>query len=94
MCGMVSWATCGTGISRSLRDDLGPDAEKKIKLSDRDQRIGLNREEKAEMGKYCKYIINWGRLKYLEEFNYKCNLYYYVEESVTPENLCIVAVKK
>lgn len=56
-------------------------------------RYGLNREEREEIGRKCKYIINWGRLKYLQKLNFDCSLHYYVDKDITLENVCIVAVK-
>lgn len=86
---MVSWATCGTGKGRE--SDLEP---KDIKLNTRDEEIGLNREEKEQVGKFCKYVLNWGRLEYLQEKGFSSKLNFYINEDISPENLCIVAVKQ
>lgn len=89
MCGMTSWATCGSGLSRTLR--LEDDQEEKN--NDRDKQMGLNRQEKAEIGKRCKTILNWGRLEYLKLLGFECFLHYYVEPCISLENVCIVAVR-
>lgn len=94
MCGMVSWATCGSGVGRDLRTQESEEKlQNNLKLNDRDQEIGLNREQKSEIGKKCKYVLNWGRLHYLQTLNFKCNLHYYVDEDISPENLCIAVYK-
>lgn len=51
MCGMVSWAVCGSGFSREKRK-LGEDKNE-------GEINGLSREEKTEIGLKCKQIINW-----------------------------------
>lgn len=114
MCGIVSWATCGSGLSRERNVD--ENVNDSIKQNDRyiitftnhllilcnsrvcvryfrDIKIGLTRNEKESIGIKCKYIINYGRMSYLMKQRYNCELFYYVKSTVTPENLCIVAVK-
>lgn len=88
MCGMTSWATCGTGFSRERKD---PNTNKF--QNDRDKEIGLDRSQKEEVGKRCKAVLNWGRLRFMEKLGFKCNLHYYVEAGVSLENVCIVARK-
>lgn len=88
MCGMSSWATCGTGFSREkncVLSDFG--------CNDRDKEIGVNRVQKEELGRKAKMIINWGRLKFLQTLKYDCRLVYYVETDVSLENVCLVAKK-
>ncbi|KAJ8919123.1 hypothetical protein NQ315_012108 [Exocentrus adspersus] len=90
MCGMASWATCGTGLSRERRNN-----EKATELAqnERDCEIGLSREEKEVVGYRCKHLLNWGRLLYMKKLGFNCSLHYYVEKSISLENVCIVAVK-
>lgn len=90
MCGMASWATCGTGLSRELRKGVHGT---EFKQNEKDIRIGLSRQEKEEIGIWSKHILNWGRLYYLEKNKFKCYLHFYVDKDITLENVCIVAVK-
>lgn len=60
----------------------------------RDKNIGLSRQEKEIVGKKCKTLLNYGRLKYLEDNGFKCELNFYVNSDVSLENLCIVAYKQ
>ncbi|XP_063716075.1 tRNA:m(4)X modification enzyme TRM13 homolog isoform X2 [Symsagittifera roscoffensis] len=48
-------------------------------------------EEKERIGLQCKYLINLGRLKYLEGLGMKCEMYNYVDSSVTLENVALLA---
>ncbi|XP_050308508.1 tRNA:m(4)X modification enzyme TRM13 homolog [Anthonomus grandis grandis] len=92
MCGLSSWATCGTGFSREYREELKIQPNKQIKLDLND--YGLSREEREDIGRKCKNVINYGRLLFLEQFGLKCQLHFYVEKDVTLENVCIVAYKR
>ncbi|KAJ8967841.1 hypothetical protein NQ317_005512 [Molorchus minor] len=88
MCNMASWATCGTGLSRQKQ--ASNEAERS-KQNERDIEIGLNKEQKEDIGRKSKNIINWGRLVYLEKLGFKCALHYYVESTISLENVCVVA---
>lgn len=89
MCGMASWATCGTGLSRHENHLNGDD----LRQNERDIEIGLSRSEKEEVGRRSKSVLNWGRLKYMEKQGFSCRLHYYVDKTVSPENACIVLFK-
>lgn len=52
---------------------------------------GLTRQDKEEIGRKCKRIIDWGRKTYLEERGFRCLLHFYVKEDVSPENVCLIA---
>lgn len=85
MCAMASWATCGTGLSRNEKHISGDE----LKQNNRDVEIGLTRSEKEEIGRISKIILNWGRLCYMEKHSYSCKLHYYVDQTVSLENMCI-----
>lgn len=108
MCGMVSWATCGTGKSRDVASEVDhKNQEEQInnrlffrtkkynsKTNNficRYEEAGLTREDKEEIGRRCKLIINWGRKTYLEEKGFQCDLHFYVKDEVSLENVCLVA---
>lgn len=55
---------------------------------------GLDKKQREEIGRRCKQIIDWGRLKFLENQGFKCDMHYYVTADVSLENVCIVAVNK
>lgn len=87
MCGMSSWMTCGTGFSRDKKD---LDATVHCNNA-RDKEIGLNRQQKGDVGLKCKMLLNWGRLKFLEGLGFTCDLLYYVDNDISLENVCILA---
>lgn len=50
----------------------------------------LSLEERQEIGRKCKRIIDMGRIKYLEESGYKCDMISYIKSDVTLENVCLI----
>ncbi|KAK9873640.1 hypothetical protein WA026_023425 [Henosepilachna vigintioctopunctata] len=91
MCGLVGWATCGSGLSRNRRDEIASGAiiEQNEKCS-----YNMNHHERRDIGLICKHLINWGRSKFIEDEGFKSNLHYYVKSDVTLENVCVVAINK
>uniref|UniRef100_A0A1I8NQ20 tRNA:m(4)X modification enzyme TRM13 n=1 Tax=Stomoxys calcitrans TaxID=35570 RepID=A0A1I8NQ20_STOCA len=91
---MVSWAICGTGMSRERRKALEeqkssePDDSKDLQQNQR-----LTMAERETIGFMCKRILDHGRLEYLREHSYEANLYYYVPKDVTLENVVLLARK-
>lgn len=93
LCSISSWATCGLGTSR-LKKASTEKREQEDLNNDRYKRFGLSHEDRKTIGRKCKMIINQGRLKYLEEHGFDAKLVYYVETSVSPENVCVIAKSK
>ncbi|CAG8803561.1 14942_t:CDS:2, partial [Cetraspora pellucida] len=54
---------------------------------------GLDHSSRETLGYKCKRILDYGRLKYLQENGFDIELIYYVEPS-TLENLALMAVPK
>ncbi|GBP83517.1 tRNA:m(4)X modification enzyme TRM13 homolog [Eumeta japonica] len=79
MLGVVSWATCGDGRPRTARAD-DADAES-------------TRAARAEAGRRAKAILDWVRVEFLRANGWNARLVYFVPPDVTPENVCIVAVR-
>lgn len=57
---------------------------------------GSRDEKKTDLkreliGWKCKRLLDYARLQYLNENGYETRLCYYIEKSVTPENVCILA---
>jgi len=50
-------------------------------------------EEKKIIGYKCKRLLDLGRVEFLTKHGFEANLVGYVEESVTPENVLLVATK-
>ncbi|XP_061400458.1 tRNA:m(4)X modification enzyme TRM13 homolog [Musca vetustissima] len=91
---MVSWAICGTGMSRERRKALEEQnlSEVEIKEIQSNQRLSL--AERETIGFMCKRILDYARLEYLRQNAYDADLYYYVERDVTLENVVLLARRK
>ncbi|XP_059621743.1 tRNA:m(4)X modification enzyme TRM13 homolog [Phlebotomus argentipes] len=92
---MVSWAVCGTGMSRERRKQLeeAEDSDDSVEESsdEEEDTVKMSRKEKQELGIRCKRILDYARLVYLRQNHYDASLIYYVSRDVTLENVCIVA---
>lgn len=60
-------------------------------LSTEETSLKLTREIKEEIGIKCKHILDYARVQYLEKRGYKCSLKYYVNRTITLENVCLIA---
>lgn len=47
--------------------------------------------ERKRIGEQCKRLIDYARIQFLERNGYKCAFKRYVSDSITPENICLVA---
>lgn len=101
MFGVVSWATCGDGYSREVRRArlaAGLDAPVTVSCQtgdpESDPRRTLTRDERADVGRRAKCLLEWGRVEELRTRGFVARLLRYVPLSVSLENLCIVATKQ
>ncbi|XP_075148649.1 tRNA:m(4)X modification enzyme TRM13 homolog [Haematobia irritans] len=91
---MVSWAICGTGMSRERRKALEEqNLSQAADTKDLQPNQRLSLAEREEIGFMCKRIIDYGRVEYLRQHSYAANLYYYVPKEVTLENVVLLARK-
>ncbi|KAL7679662.1 putative methyltransferase TRM13, Zinc finger, CCCH-type, TRM13 [Plasmopara halstedii] len=72
---MTSWTTCGMGLKG--------DAVKHI--------LGISKDERAELGRKCKRIIDAGRAAYLAQFQLKTRLVQYCDANDSLENCLLLA---
>lgn len=87
---MVGWAVCGSGMSRERRKELGIEKHEVIeRIQNGDHSL---RKKRKEIGQKCKRIIDFARMQFLEANGYQCYLKSYVNEDVTLENICLVAL--
>lgn len=142
MLGIVSWATCGDGLSRERRnflinkesfdvqdisvsgdqenssndiskedslketicensnypteksgskDQLGITSDSKDQNISIGSKVKLPIEQREQVGRNAKALLDWGRILYLRERGYDATLCYYVPTSVSLENMCIIA---
>lgn len=100
---MVGWAICGTGMSRERRKEIEA-KQKEIVESGGEPNVDADggglfkdinralRDERREIGRKCKRLIDFARIEYLEANGYRCSLKSYVSTDVTLENICLVAM--
>ncbi|XP_075982064.1 tRNA:m(4)X modification enzyme TRM13 homolog [Anticarsia gemmatalis] len=53
----------------------------------------LSTEQRAEVGRRAKHLLDWGRVLHLRARGFDARLCYYVPSTVSLENVCIVAKK-
>ena len=54
--------------------------------------VGLDVQQREDIGRQCKRLIDIGRLMYLERLGFKGHLVYYIDRELSLENVAMVAV--
>lgn len=54
--------------------------------------LGLSIAEREEIGRQCKRLLDIGRLWYLESKGMSAKLFYYVDRSISLENVALLAI--
>lgn len=88
---MVSWAICGTGMSRERRKALEEQQLTAQELLEINANQRLSLAERERIGFMCKRVIDYARLVYLRQNGYEAELSYYVPKDVTLENVVLLA---
>ncbi|KAM7360964.1 tRNA:m(4)X modification enzyme TRM13 homolog isoform 2-T3 [Cochliomyia hominivorax] len=91
---MVSWAICGTGMSRERRKAIEEQELTPQELADMNANQRLSLAERETIGFMCKRVLDYARLCYLRQNGYEAVLNYYVPRDVTLENLVLLARRK
>jgi tRNA:m4X modification enzyme len=93
LCGLSSWATCGTGLPRNPKPKEDLKSEEENVHVDRYDRLKLPRIEREEIGRRCKRVIDMGRCHYVRDKIGLPNtrLAFYVDLSYTLENVFLLA---
>ncbi|XP_003706604.1 tRNA:m(4)X modification enzyme TRM13 homolog [Megachile rotundata] len=86
LCSIASWATCGLStITKTSDQDNLKDTRTNIRT--------LTANDRENIGRKVKMLLNWGRLEYLRSVGFQSNLIYYTTTEVSLENMCIIATK-
>lgn len=88
ICGISSWATCGSGRPRLAQTQ---NAIGEIHPLDRYTRLNYCQKTREIIGRKAKMVLNYARLKDVEKRGLKGRLFYYVPETLSPENVCFIA---
>lgn len=106
---MVGWAICGTGMSRARRNEIekqrndantaaGNETNTPIQINGNADRqpssTKRDRHERKAVGQKCKRLIDYARIRYLEQNGFECSLKRYVSSDITLENICLVAIQR
>jgi len=105
---ITSWCTCGSGKPRKQLEEqlaehevdspdqqLPPQLPQNIHPNDRYTRLQLDQATREEIGRQAKRVLDYGRLKYLEETtNLEIKLKYYVDPFISLENALIVCSRQ
>uniref|UniRef100_A0A8V5G8M2 tRNA:m(4)X modification enzyme TRM13 n=1 Tax=Melopsittacus undulatus TaxID=13146 RepID=A0A8V5G8M2_MELUD len=101
---MSSWATCGMRETTKQDSASEESEEQSNDTEEHEQTFSkiesgpdtlqgiLTVEERKEIGCLCKRLIDHGRIEYLQQRGYKAVLQYYVESTVSLENVLLTAV--
>ncbi|XP_063796139.1 tRNA:m(4)X modification enzyme TRM13 homolog isoform X2 [Pseudophryne corroboree] len=100
---MSSWATCGT--RRPSQEDISTEKIEPEDAEEHDidqksmdcnleaaQGLLLTVEERENLGRLCKLLIDHGRVDYLRKMGYKTTLEHYTDPKVSLENVLLTAV--
>ncbi|KFV91424.1 tRNA:m(4)X modification enzyme TRM13, partial [Eurypyga helias] len=92
---MSSWATCGMrGAAASGSEDPADGREQECSRTAHASHGTLAAEERKELGRLCKLLIDHGRVEYLQRRGYTAVLQYYTEPAVSLENVLLTAVPR
>ncbi|ESP05541.1 hypothetical protein LOTGIDRAFT_102700 [Lottia gigantea] len=104
MSSMSSWATCtwkGWKAQADKTDNKQEEENKNIENIDDEHEnnpqedyrgaIKLEASEREEIGRRCKRLIDYGRLKFLQNNSFTVTLKSYIDFYLTPENIVLLA---
>lgn len=91
ICGISSWATCGTGRPRARQSPTEARCLDDTLHLDRYTRLDMNQKTRERIGRMAKMVLNYARLKHVEARGLKGQLFYYTDTAVSPENVCFIA---
>lgn len=85
---MTSWAVTGPGNSKSEHEHEQNDEDNK------ENETLLTIDQRREYGLKARRLIDYARLLSVRDMNYKAKLVEYIDFSVSPENICLLAYKE
>jgi tRNA:m4X modification enzyme len=93
---LSSWGVCGLGGKKESKDKDDDDDEHTIPfedlpLDDADKAWELSADERAQLGRQCKRLIDMGRVKFLQSMGLRAEVVHYCETDVSPENALVIA---
>ncbi|XP_028857560.1 tRNA:m(4)X modification enzyme TRM13 homolog [Denticeps clupeoides] len=92
---MSSWATCGfiKGRAVSQEDIVEEEEHEQVDEAPPDRLDeSISAEEREHIGRLCKLLIDYGRVRYLRQKGFDSGLCYYTSRDVSLENVLLTAV--
>lgn len=102
---MTSWATCGMrdaatqASTTSMKNEAQSSETEKLDQNHRSEEFNLDglqglltTEERKQIGRLCKLLIDHGRIEYLQQRGYEALLQRYTDLSISLENVLLTAV--
>ncbi|XP_054835868.1 tRNA:m(4)X modification enzyme TRM13 homolog isoform X4 [Eublepharis macularius] len=95
---MTSWATCGMRERSPLTSTIETESEehephdRSVECSSDSLQGLLTTEERKQIGRLCKLLLDHGRIEYLQQRGYDAVLQYYTDLDVSLENVLLTAV--
>lgn len=93
---MATWSTCGFERRKNAEEhDTFTHKEDETtvdqKINERlHVKLGLSSSDQEEIGRICKFIIDYGRIQYINGYGFQAKLVEYVDRQTTPENVALV----
>ncbi|KAK7126752.1 hypothetical protein R3I94_018064 [Phoxinus phoxinus] len=92
---MSSWATCGMRkFSSKIIDKTGEEEEHEMSEEAVPDTLNglMSVEDREQIGRLCKHLIDHGRVYYLQQKGFKTSLRYYTSRDVSLENVLLTAI--
>lgn len=90
-CWLSSWAICGSGHSSPTAEESTERDDPVIPHAHLHYQCLMDRNERADIGRKCKQLIDEGRVQLLRQAGYVCQLLTYIPRQVSEENRLIHA---
>eukprot|EP00095_Tigriopus_kingsejongensis_P007790 maker-scaffold370_size193435-snap-gene-0.31 protein:Tk07790 transcript:maker-scaffold370_size193435-snap-gene-0.31-mRNA-1 annotation:"trna:m x modification enzyme trm13 homolog" len=92
LCGLTSWATCGSGKPRGQKEPDPSTASDEVE--GRYDRLKLPRERRESIGRKVKRIFDVARARYVNQtLGLKSHLYYYCDPEISLENVVLLSLR-
>ena len=91
LCGLTSWATCGSGKPRSSQENR-PKPTQDVTSVGRYDRLGLSQSRRELIGRQAKRILDVARCQFVRDHCcLDAKLFYYIDSDISLENVVLLA---
>eukprot|EP01147_Barroeca_monosierra_P006733 gene6734-9462_t len=93
-CCKSSWEGHGDSMTSHVMHQQTNRSPDEVNASKHNQILKLDRKTHVRLGRMAKRILDWGRILYLRERSFAAKLMYYIDSTVTPENVILVGKRR